>query len=210
MTKDAFHYLALGKGFHCGRQIGIGFGIATDEPSGQRHDNVGVEPEKLFHGKVGRIGQLHHKQMAARLEHTPHFLQTLVQLGKVADTIGCRYGIESGVGVGEVKAVLAFERDAVLQPNLLDFLAAYLHHAFRNVRAYKLCGFERLCRHDGKVAGTSGNVQHKLWGKGFQRVDGLLPPSAVNAKGKRMVEKIISGGNVVKHCLHLFFLFSLL
>ena len=104
------------------------------------------------------------------------------------------------------------------QSRLSHLCSAYLHHPFGDIAADNRIGMQFSKRLNGQVARTSCHIEYPLptlMGRAsskqtFYLLDSTSSPQTIDSKRKRMVQPIISGGNVIKHRLHLFMLRTIL
>ena len=188
---------------HAVGEVLVGLGVAAEEPSDGGDGHMRIEPEQLFHGETLGGGKFHEQQVPARLNDTVNLFQSTVEVLKVPCSIGDGYGVERVVGKRQFHAVLVFETNRLVQAPCRHLLPAHLHHLFADVGAYHVLRFQAFGSQDGKVARAGGNVQDVLWPEGFERVDGLVAPSAVDAQRQGVVQLVVGGSQFVEHALHL-------
>ena len=121
------HDFSLRECLHRSRQIGISLGIAADDFSDGRHEEMTIEMEKLAHGETRRAGEFDDDEPSARSKHAEKLRESAFEVGKVAYAIGHSGSIEMIVGEIELHAIVFFKTQPCY---VFGFAACYLEHTF--------------------------------------------------------------------------------
>jgi hypothetical protein len=57
-----------------------------------------------------------------------------------------------------------------------------------------------------EIAGAGGYVQYLFWRNGSCGSDGFFAPAFVDAHGQKVIEKVVSAGDIIEHLSNLNFL----
>ena len=166
-----------------------------------------IELEAEPHKHIARIGEFQYHSLAARLQHSAHLSQSLLQVFKISYPKGNAHSAERAAWEGHL-CCIALQKfyGQPLYPS-----PSNLKHSGREVYSYNAASrWRSLYNLYCKIACAGGNIQHlcrSIIGKTLDNLpNSSHSPYLVIEEGGDMVKTYIILGNIVKHCLYKGFL----